>query len=266
VCARGVGLYWSTRRRCGVEAGSEAVPHTVFNVEEVADYLHIKKSDVDQLVRAAEIPFQKTGNRVVFRRSEVDAWASQRILGLPKRALTEYHKNSTARARTVSDTDHVIPQFLQPQYIEPRLEAKTKAAIVRDMVDLAERTDLVNNAAELLASVREREQLGPTALAGGMAVLHPGHHDPYLFEESFVVLGRAVRPVPFGSPDGGTTDVFFLVCCQNDKLHLHVLTRICMMCHHTSVLQQIRQARRPHAIYDCLLEAEKEVVRATKQA
>ena len=51
-------------------------------------------------------------------------------------------------------------------------------------------------------------------LPGGMALLHPRHQDPYMFETSLVMLGRSIQPIPFGTIDGQPTDLFFLICCR----------------------------------------------------
>ena len=240
------------------------MPHQVFSLEEVAGYLHIAREDVERLVRAREIPFERMGERYVFRRKDIDAWASQRILGFNKRDLSSYHKTSSARTRVLSEADATIPQLMRPSYVNPRLVSKTKASIIRDMTALADGTDLVNYPDEFLQSLLERERLCSTALAGGFALLHPEHHDPYMFEDSFIAFGRSVRPVPFGSPDGGTTDLFFLICCQNDKLHLHVLARLCMIAHHTSALYNVRQAKTSEDIIEALEAAEREVVKGGK--
>ena len=129
------------------------------------------------------------------------------------------------------------------------------------MVRLAENTNLLIDSVELLKSLKEREQMCSTALAGGIALLHPRHHDPYLFEDSFVVLGRTVQPIPFGSPDGTTTDLFFLVCCQDERIHLHVLARLCMLCYHTSVLLDLREAKTPAEMLKSLIDAEEDVIK-----
>jgi PTS system nitrogen regulatory IIA component len=237
--------------------------HTVFSMGEVAEYLHIDKNDVEELVRAREIPYQQVGDRYIFRKGEVDAWASQRILGLQKQQLTDYHKATTHGTRKAELDDRVIRQLMTPAMIQPELVSRTKASVVRDMVCFAETTDLVFYPTELLASLQERERMGSTAMAGGMAILHPRHHDPYAFERSFLALGRAVRPLPFGSPDGDTTDLFFLLCCQDDKLHLHALTRVCMLCYHTSLLFDLRQAESADEMMELLLKAEEEVLART---
>ncbi len=130
------------------------------------------------------------------------------------------------------------------------------------MVAQAERTGLLTaTAAELLAALKEREALCPTALPGGLALLHPRNHDPFMFSDSFLVLGRTARPIPFGALDGMGTDLFFLACCQDDRIHLHVLARLCMMCSQTGLLSSLRSAADHDEMLAVLLVAEDEIIR-----
>ena len=68
------------------------MPYRTFGVDEVASYLHLSRADVERLVKDQDIPFEKHGGRLVFRKVEIDAWASPRILGLEGRRLAEYHQ------------------------------------------------------------------------------------------------------------------------------------------------------------------------------
>jgi nitrogen PTS system EIIA component len=236
------------------------MPHRIFNLHEVAEYLHLARADVESLVRRGEIPFDKKGEKVVFRRTEVDAWASRRILG-SKDKSREFHEKSSARSPSVAKEHAIIPDLIKRNWVDPLLKAKTKASVLAEMCRLADQTGLLNDKAELLASLKEREKMCPTALAGGVALLHPRHHQQYLFAESFMVMGRTTQPIPFGSPDGMTTDLFFLVCSQNERLHLHVLARLCVLCYQTSLLLDLREASGAEQIYDLLVAAEQEVIK-----
>ncbi len=236
------------------------MPYRAFSLKEVSEYLHLPVPDIEAMVRSDEIPFDRQGDRLVFRKKDVDAWASQRILGMSGRGLKTYHEKSSSKYHDLSKQHAIIPELMKPAYIEPGLTSKTKASVVRDMADLAVRTGLVPNAKDLLSSLEERERLLSTALAGGVALLHPKSHEPYMFDDSFIVLGRSIQASPFGSPDGATTDIFFLVCCQDDRIHLHVLARICMMAHHTSLLLELREAADAAAMYEVLIASEREVI------
>ena len=235
--------------------------HRLFNLTEVCHYLHLAQPDVKILVRRQEIPFETRGSRVVFRKKDIDAWASQRILGLSGKRLTAYHKVTSAKAHDLSQQHAIITELVRKEYVQAALSARTKPSLLHYMVALADQTGRVMSPPDLLQSLQERERMCSTALPNGIALLHPRHHEPYMFEDSFIVLGRALHPLPFGAPDGNTTDLFFLVCCQDDKIHLHVLARICMMCIKTKLLQKVREASDAASIHDCLVRSEAEIIK-----
>lgn len=241
------------------------MPYRTLTTEQVADYLHVSPADVANLVHHREIPFERQGGRVVFRKRELDEWASRRILGLAGKRLESYHEGSSRGVtRKLDAAAAIVTDLLPAAFIEPDLRAKTRAAVIRDIAALAGRTGLVADAAELAASLREREELFSTAMPGGFALLHPREHDPYMFERSFAMLARTPQPVPFGAADGGETRIFFLVCCQEDRLHLHLLARLSMMCAQTELLAYLRAATTTDEMAAALADAEAEILRTLK--
>ncbi len=242
------------------------MPYRVLTTEQLADYLHVAAADIETLVLRREIPFERQGSRILFRRQEIDEWASRRLLGLSGKRLETYHQDSSAGVRKQLDTAAaIVTELLPAGFIEPALNAKTRASVIRDTAALAERTGLVTDAAELAAGLRDRENLCSTAMPGGFALLHPRQHDPYMFERSFVMLVRTPQPLPFGAPDGGETRLFFLVCCQEDRLHLHVLARLSMMCAQTELLAYLRAATTRDEMAEAVAEAEQKVLQTLKQ-
>lgn len=236
--------------------------HVRFSLHEVADYLHLPVADVELLVKRREIPFTLVGSRPVFIRVEIDAWASQRLLGFTRGPLADYHRKTSARMHNLDRTSAIISELLQPAYVACGLASRTKASIIRDMVGIAEAAGIIADRAELIESITTRERMCSTALAGGMAILHPEHHLPYMSDDSFILLARTVQPIPFGSPDGQTTDVFFLVCCQDDRIHLHVLARICMLCYHTPLLTALRECDSAAGMHALVVQHELDLVRS----
>jgi len=229
-------------------------------MEELAAYLHLTPAEIERLIADEELPSEERGDRVVFRKQDIDAWASQRILGLKDRPLAEYHDKTSYGTRKLFENEAIMPEMLQPRAMEPALKAKTKASALREMVVLAEKTGKVFDSKDLLASLVAREDLCSTALPGGLAVLHPRHHEPYMFESSFVVIGRAIQELHFGAPDGQPTHLLFLVCCQDDRIHLHTLARLCLMALKTDVLNQLRCAPDAATMYDYIIAAEQQVL------
>lgn len=239
------------------------VPHRIFNLYEVADYLHLTRGDVERLVRDKEIPFQRRGEKLVFMRNDIDEWASKRIIGSRKGDIDGEEKKAPSRAKAHNlDKQHaIIPELLKIEFINPAMKSKTKSSVITDMVGLADKTGLLLQKADLIKSLKEREQMCSTALAGGIALLHPRNHQPYMFEDSFLVFGRTTQPIPYGAPDGMQTDLFFLVCCQEDKIHLHVLARLCVLCYQTTLLLDLREAETAEEMYNLLISAEQEIIK-----
>ena len=149
--------------------------------------------------------------------------------------------------------------------VNSAMKSKTKSSVLRDLVALAEKTGQVTDAKELLESLETREELCSTALPGGLAIPHPRFHQPYLFESSFIVVGWPIQKIHFGSPDGEPTDLIFLLCCQDDRIHLHTLSRLCMMALKTKCFHKLRaRVLDATAMRDCIIAAEQEVIAKQK--
>ena len=201
-----------------------------------------------------------------FQRDEIDAWASQRLLRLPGQSLDWYHQKTMQGTRQLFPKAALIPVLLQPGHIDLALSAKTRASVIRDMVGLAERTGRVFDPRELRDSVEAREALCSTALPGGLALLHARQHQPFRFDGSFIVLGRTIQAIPFGAPDGRASQLFFLVCCQDERIHLHTLARLCLLALKTKVLAELLAAPDVATAYAALVAAELAVVPAAETA
>ena len=124
------------------------------------------------------------------------------------------------------------------------------------------KTERLYDGAALLQELAAREEVASTAIGGGAAFLHARYHDPYLCSESFVVFGRTVQPIFFGAQDGEQTDLFFLICCTDDTLHLHTLARLCTMAHGSLMLSDLRVATTSDELFAILHSAEHELLKS----
>jgi PTS system nitrogen regulatory IIA component len=232
------------------------MPHRIFSVEQVAAYLHLAPSEIERLMRETDMPHAIRGGQVLFRRGEIDAWASQRILGLKPHRLDAYHERTMQGTLEVFPGRALIPELLKADYIDLELRSKTRASAIRDMVVLANLTGRVFDPRELLTSVEARESLCSTALPGGFALLHARQLEAYRFEGSFIVLGRTIQDIPFSATDGRPTRLFFLVCCQDERIHLHTLARLCLIAQKTDVIAQLQEAPNADSAYEMIVAAE----------
>ena len=234
--------------------------HETLSLDEAAEYLHLTPEDVARRAKANEIPHERRGHLIVFSKEAIDIWASQRLLSLPGQRLTEYHRKTTDGTREILPRQTLLPEMIQPGFIATALPAKTKSSILHELVALAKSTGYLNDPHALVASLEAREALCSTGMPGGFALPHPRVPDPYLFERSFIILGRTVQDIHFGAPDAHPTNLFFLICCQDDRLHLHTLARICLMALKTNVLDQLRQCSEAPSMCAVLLGAEAEAL------
>ena len=232
------------------------MPYRTFGLDEITRYLHLSRADVEHLLKNQEIPFERNGSRLVFRKMDIDSWASKRILGLEGKHLTDYHQRSSRAAQEIFKHQALLAERLRPGFIDPALPAKTKASVLREMVLLAGKTGLVCDQEALLAGLKAREALCSTGVPGGLALLHTRHAEPYMFGSPFIVLGRTVQQIPFGAPDGDPTDLFFLIGCPDERMHLHILARLCLMAQKTGVLSELRQASTSDAMCEVMINSE----------
>jgi len=126
--------------------------------------LNLTPADIEQRVKDHEIPFERRGNRLVFRKGEIDEWASRRIMGFSSDRLAAYHEKSTRHTRNILPHETILPDLLAAGAVDSAMTSKTKASVLRDLVALAEKTGQLNDPKHLVDSLEAREELCSTAM------------------------------------------------------------------------------------------------------
>ena len=227
--------------------------HEMMDLRQAARHLHMDENELRHFAQREEVPSVRRGETFLFEHRLLDEWAQRRMMGLHPKKLTGEHRQAMDERRRAQGEDMLVARLLAPEAIAPALTAKNRGGVLRDMTDLAESTGLVYDPELLFRELTAREEAGSTAVGGGAAFLHARFHDPYMVQESFLALGRTLRPVFFGSQDGIGTDLFFLICCTDHAQHLHVLARLCLLAHGTHLLQDLREApdgATMHAVFE----------------
>src|SRR6202008_5011180 len=130
------------------------------------------------------------------------------------------------------------------------LPAMTRASVLKELVVLAEQSWQVYDPEAVLEAVKQREEMGSTALPSGVAIPHPRRPLPAALGEAVMAYGRTASPMPFGAPSGGLTDIFFLVCCRDDRTHLRVLARLTRLLLRPEFLDELRAAETAGETWD----------------
>lgn len=201
------------------------MPYEQMDEQQVAAYLHMDAREVVKLCCRGQIPCRKVGGRFVFMKAEVDHWVEAQMHRMDKRRLADIEKGVSAHHGFDPSEPLVWPLIPEGGLAVP-LPAKTRDAAIRALVDLADNAALVYSRDRLIEGVQSREKLCSTALLPSTAIPHPRHPLPNDIAASFVVAGLTPSGLPYSAEDGSLTRLFFLICCKDERTHLHVLARL----------------------------------------
>jgi PTS system nitrogen regulatory IIA component len=206
------------------------------DLDQLAQYLHRDRREVAKLVDRGHVPGRKVGGQWRFARAEINHWIETQLAGYTEQQLTALE----TRGRHQDDQEALVSKFLAERSLEVPLAATTKSSVLRELVRLAEQSWHVYDPGAILTAIRQREEMASTALESGVAVPHPRRPLPGALGESVIAYGRTASGVPFGAADGSLTDIFFLVCCQDEATHLRVLARLSRLFLRPGFLEELR--------------------------
>jgi PTS system nitrogen regulatory IIA component len=161
-----------------------------------------------------------------FSRAEIHHWLEDRIGLSDEGELVEFEGVLRRDAGIDEPEEIVIADLLPEEAIAIPLAARTRSAVFNAMIDLAAGTGWLWDPDKMLQAVRAREDLYPTAMENGVALLHPRRPMRGILGQAFLALGHTTTGIPFGSASGGLTDIFFLLCSLSDRGHLRTLARL----------------------------------------
>lgn len=152
-----------------------------------------------------------------------------------------------------------LHQLLSPGTIAIPLPARTRDSVISKMVALGVGTGQLWDAEKMAEAVRTREEMHPTALSCGVALLHPRRPMPGILSEPYLAMGRTVQGIPFGGSTGQLTDVFFLICSDSDQNHLKILARLSRLINDRDLLGALRTAESGEAVIRIVQDGEQQL-------
>ena len=231
-------------------------PHEDFDIDSLAAYLHLLPQQIFRLVNRGKLPGRKVGGQWRFSRAEIHHWMETRMGLLDGEELARM-ENVLNRSAGVSEFDEFsLSRLLAVESIAVPLEARTKSKVILTMTNLAAATGRLWDSDKMAEAVRAREQLHPTALDNGVALLHPRRPIASILSEPVLALGRTTTGIPFGGAGGVMTDIFVLICSTDDRGHLRTLARISRLISDSELLDLVRTATDPQAVFQAILDCE----------
>ncbi|MBN2579418.1 MAG: PTS sugar transporter subunit IIA [Pirellulales bacterium] len=234
------------------------MPYRDFDVRSLARYLHLSPQQVIKLAERGNLPGRKIGGNWKFAKPDVHRWFEQRIGGSSEAELV--HVENVLHQSAPRENQHPLRIFdlLPLEAIEIPLPARTKNSVIDTMAEVAARTGWLWDPKALAAAVRVREDIHSTALDNGVAFLHPRRPMSKILAQPFLALGCTVTGIPFGGA-APLTDVFFLICSTDDRMHLRLLARLSRLLTVSGFLNELHQAPDAAAARQIVLEAEEKL-------
>lgn len=218
------------------------MPFSDFDIDSLAAYLHLTPEQVRKMAERNKLPGRKVGGQWKFSRAEIHHWFEERIGLSDEDELVKVEQMLDRNTPATSHATVSIPEMLTPERIAVPLRARTRNSVIREMCEVAAASGALWVPDEMAEAIRAREELHPTALDNGVALLHPRRPMPSLYGESFLALGITSTGIPFGGPRGTLTDVFFLIASIDESIHLRVLARLSRLVQNNVLLDDLRAA------------------------
>jgi PTS system nitrogen regulatory IIA component len=224
------------------------------SLEELARHIGMDVRAVRRLAERGKLPGHKVGGQWRVNSVQVTEWLQQEAHTLTPQQLADLD-----RAMGGGDSQSIVGARLGVEAIDLQLNAKTKPSVLRALVDLAERTDMLYDKKGLLEALIDRESMSSTGLANGLAIPHPRRPMPYATAEPLICVARVEAGVPFEAPGGALTDLFILICSHEDRQHLQVLARLMRM-FDEKLLADLRSSYDAENALQLILAKEQEVI------
>jgi PTS system nitrogen regulatory IIA component len=225
------------------------------DLDQLAKYLQRDLREVTRLANRGYLPGQKVAGQWRFSKAEINHWIETQM-----HAYTEQELAALEKGRGSGSDDPMLSELLAVECVAVPLAASTRTSVLRELVRLAEQTYHVYDPEAIFDALKQREELASTALGCGVAIPHPRRPLPAALGESVMAYGRSASGIPFGGPRGCLTDIFFLVCCRDDRTHLRVLARLSRLLLRPAFLDDLRAAASPAETWQVIAAAEQDLV------
>ncbi len=227
-----------------------------FGIESLAAYLHLAPAQVLKLAERGKLPGRKVAGQWRFAPAVVHHWMEDRM-GLSSDEELEQIEGVLRRAAGEAAPSTIsIAQMLPPSAIAVPLEARTRGSVITSLVEVAANSGWLWDVTKMAEAVRAREDMLPTALENGAALLHPRRPLAGVLDRPFLAFGRTSRGLPFGAPRGKLTDLYFLVCSTDDAGHLRILARLSRLIGDEELLDALREAPDAAAAHQAIAQRE----------
>src|SRR6476469_3419371 len=116
------------------------MPHTDFDTDTLARYLHISPVQVQKLAERGNVPGRKIAGQWRFSKGEIHHWLEERIGAAGEADLHHVQDLLDRAAPSHEESTVIISELLLPEAIAMPLPARTRSSVIKAMVELAAKT------------------------------------------------------------------------------------------------------------------------------
>lgn len=147
-----------------------------------------------------------------------------------------------------------LTDLISPESIIMPLKASGKKQALHELALVGARVTGLSDR-ELFETLLQRERLGSTGIGEGIAIPHGRSAH---INRLYGIFARLEKPIDFEALDGQPVDILFALIAPEGAGadHLKALARVARLLREASVLDRIRAALDPSAIYSILTGGE----------
>jgi nitrogen PTS system EIIA component len=211
----------------------------------MAEYLKVAKKTLLKMAQHGDIPATKVASQWRFMRSVVDDWLITRMKALPDRELED-----------LIDSDKLpvpLSALLRPELVRLDIEDVGVERILQLLTEPLVRQQLLENQADFVEKLAEREEMVSTAIFPGIAVPHARKPEECPVSEPRIVVGVSRGGVDFNSLDGRSTHLFCLICANQVLLHLKIIAELALVFRQPNLIGRLKTAADAQEVLRILL-------------
>ena len=149
----------------------------------------------------------------------------------------------------------MLSELLTPERVRVPLEARTKDAVLEELVGVLRDTGAVGSADDVLQAVRQREEVLSTGIGSGVAI---PHGKAAAVTDLVMAAGVTPQPIDFDALDGQPVSLFFLLVGPESAAGAHVkaLSRISRLVRRDALRERLEGAGSAEEFLEVVNEAE----------
>lgn len=131
-----------------------------------------------------------------------------------------------------------ISQLLKQEGIQLELSSLNKESVLKELADLLEKTDCLNDQEQFLQAIWEREDKGSTGIGFGVAIPHGKSN---AVKRAGIAFGYSRGGIDYQSLDEKPAHIFFMIAVpeSSEDEHLQVLAKLSRMLVYEDFRQQL---------------------------